>query len=108
MNRSRMANASLSSVLAPKSIAPRARLDTLVPVLARVRYFMLLLLRWYEESRAASARGKSRVSGLVVADVPRQLAVGVGLGEQQPGLGLDRLDCVGAGDEPKRRLVLAG
>src|SRR4051812_16080300 len=40
MNRSRMANASLSSVSVPKPMVPRATFETLMPVPERVRYFM--------------------------------------------------------------------
>ena len=44
---------------------------------------------------------------LCVGEVARQLAVGVGLGEQVVGLLLDSRDSVGAGHEAQRRLVLS-
>lgn len=39
-----IAKASVSPVLDPKSMAPRARLETLVPVSASLRYFILRVL----------------------------------------------------------------
>src|SRR2546427_6285511 len=44
-------------------------------------------------------------SGVSVREGGGQLAVGLGLGEQRVGLGLERLDRIGAGSEAGRRLL---